>query len=207
MPGHGGLAASKSWHRATVSDGKGGSLYSETRQVMQAGIRVPWKNESNGDLIARLSRRVYEYANHVTGLGIDEQGQEDLLSMQYFDRGRDDAHPDRYLPHCDGDCTGRPFRTGMRMATMIGYCTVPEIGGATNFRNAGVHVKPIQGTAIFISSMDPKTFLMDDRFTEHSGCPVFKGEKRVVTQWIRYGVDAQHPWILYNASESSLFRV
>lgn len=102
------------------------------------------------------------------------------------------------LQHCDGDCTGLPHHAGTRMATMVVYCTVPTVGGATNFRNAGVHVKPVVGNAVFFSYMDPKTRITDNRFTEHSGCPVYEGEKKIVTQWIRMGVDASNPWDSFN---------
>lgn len=87
---------------ATVADGSGGSEIDESRKAKQAGIEVDWEEEENGDLIARLSRRVYEYTNHVLGLDIDEEGQEDLMSIQYFGRGVEDEAPDRYRPHCDG---------------------------------------------------------------------------------------------------------
>lgn len=87
-------------HRATVADGSGGSKYSEHRKAMQAGIKVPWDKEEEGDPIARLSRRVYDYTNHVLGLELEEFGQEDLMSIQYFGRGRNDTAPDRYMPHC-----------------------------------------------------------------------------------------------------------
>ena len=90
------LAASKSLHKATVADGKGGSRLSEHRKAMQAGISVPWHTADHP--IAKLSRRVYDYTNHVMGMEIDEHGQEDLMSIQYFGRGRDDAAPDRYTP-------------------------------------------------------------------------------------------------------------
>jgi hypothetical protein len=90
--------AALSLHRATVADGKGGSEYSPTRKAMQAGITVEWDKEEDGDLIARLSRRVYDYAEHVLKMGIEEHGQEDLMSIQYFGRGRNDTEPDRYTP-------------------------------------------------------------------------------------------------------------
>ena len=95
-------AAKPILHRATVADGSGGSKYSEHRKAMQAGIKVPWDKEADGDPIARLSRRVYDYTNHVLGLELDEFGQEDLMSIQYFGRGRNDTAPDRYMPHCKG---------------------------------------------------------------------------------------------------------
>lgn len=122
---------------ATVADGKGGSTLDEVRKAKQANIEVDWENEANGDPIAVLSRRVYMYTNYVLPFNIDEDGQEDLMSIQYFGRGKDDKAPDQYKPHCDGDCDGRPFRDGERMATMVMYCEVPKVGGATNFMNAG----------------------------------------------------------------------
>jgi hypothetical protein len=84
------------------------------------------------------------------------------------------------------------------MATMVMYCTLPSEGGSTNFRNSGVHVKPVAGNAIFFSYISPESKMMDRGFTEHSGCPVFEGEKKIVTQWIRYGVDAENPWNSFN---------
>ena len=75
---------------------------------------------------------------------------------------------------------------------------VADRGGHTNFRNAGVHVKPEPGSAVFFSYIDPITRTMDTGFTEHSGCPVFEGEKKIVTQWIRLGVDAENPWDSFN---------
>lgn len=191
-------AARPKLHKASVADGKGGSHFSEHRKAMQAGIKVPWAKEASGNLIARLSRKVYDYTEHVLGLGIDEFGQEDLMSIQYKGRGINDTQPDRYTPHCDGECTGMPHKLGTRMATMVLYCTVPEVGGHTNFRNAGVHVKPQAGTGIFFSYVDPEARLMDNGFTEHSGCPVFEGEKKIVTQWIRLGVDTENPWDSFN---------
>lgn len=191
-------AAKPILHRATVADGSGGSKFSEHRKAMQAGIKVQWDKEAEGDAIARLSRRVYDYTNHVLGMNLEEFGQEDLMSIQYFGRGTNDTAPDRYMPHCDGDCTGLPHKYGTRMATMVMYCKIPEQGGHTNFRNAGVHVQPQFGNAIFFSYIDPETKLMDTGFTEHSGCPVFEGEKKIVTQWIRYGVDRENPWDSFN---------
>jgi hypothetical protein len=100
------LSAEQSLHHATVADGQGGSRLSENRKAMQAGIKVPWSQEQEDNPIARLSRRVYDYANYVLELDIAEHGQEDLMSIQYFGRGHNDTEPDRYTPHCDGDCTG-----------------------------------------------------------------------------------------------------
>jgi len=192
-------AARPKLHAATVASGDGGSKLSESRKAMQAGIDVNWEKEAEGDLIARLSRRVYNYNNYVTGLNIDEFGQENLMSIQYKGRGEEDEAPDRYMPHCDGDCeTGLPHRNGTRVATMVMYCDIPTQGGATNFKNAGVHIKPTKHGAVYFLYMNPENHYMDKGFTTHSGCPVIEGEKKIVTQWIRHGVDKENPWDSFN---------
>jgi hypothetical protein len=192
------VAAKPKLHKATVADGKGGSEFSPNRKAMQAGIKIPWHLEKEQNPLTTISRRVYDYVNHVLGMDIKENGQEDLMSIQYFGRGEEDTEPDRYMPHCDGDCNGMDFKHGNRMATMVMYCDIPEKGGATNFRNAGIHVVPEVGSATFFSYIDPETMKMDDRFTEHSCCPVVEGEKKIAVQWVRYGVDDENPWDSYN---------
>jgi hypothetical protein len=183
--------ASERLQSALTADGKGGSEISLNRKAMQAGIVPDFSKEADGDLIARLSRRVYDYTNHVLDLAITEHGQEPLMSIQYFGRGYNDTEPDRYTPHCDGTCDGTRHDRGARMATMVMYCTIPEKGGHTNFQNADVHVKPEVGSGLFFSYIDPATNGTDFGFTQHSGCPVYEGEKKIITQWVRYGVDAQ----------------
>jgi len=133
-----GKAAEPDLHRATVADGDGGSQITDSRKAMQAGISVNWARESSGDPIARLSRRVYDFTNYVTGYGLKEHGQEDLMSIQYFGENYQKGEPpDRYTPHCDGNCNGMDYVWGNRVATMVMYCELPEIGGATQFQNAG----------------------------------------------------------------------
>lgn len=191
-------AAEGKLHKATTANGEGGSHYSDARKAMQAGIVVPWDKEGEGDPIAAMSRRIYDYTNHATDLDLSEHGQENLMSIQYFGRGDDDEAPDRYSPHCDGECKGMPHKEGGRVATMVMYCTVPEKGGATNFMNAGVHVVPIKGNAVFFSYINAETMITDKGFTQHSGCPVTVGSKKIVTQWMRHGVSSETPWTAFN---------
>lgn len=193
--------AEKDLHVAATADGKGGSKISVNRKAMQAGIKPKFTEEGDpldGNLIAVLSGRVYEYVNHVLDLNISHHGQEPLMSIQYFGRGKHDIEPDRYTPHCDGICSGEEHVYGSRMATMVIYCKIPEKGGHTNFQNANVHVKPKPGDAVFFSYFDPLTNITDHGLTQHSGCPVYEGEKKIITQWVRYGVDSKTPHSAYN---------
>jgi hypothetical protein len=162
--------------QATTADGKGGFRLNENRKAQQAYIYPDWTQEDSEDPILQINRRIFEYTNEVLGLNISVEGQEPLMSIQYFGRGYNDTSPDRYNTHCDGNCEGDPHMHAGRMATMVIYCTVPERGGMTNFNNAGVTIKPVTGSAIFFSYIDPLTNITDTGFSQHSGCPVYEGE-------------------------------
>lgn len=192
-------AAKSKLHRGTVADGSGGSKLSDSRKAWQAGVRIPWENERKGDLIARVVRRLYDYTNDAVGYNLTVEGQEELMSIQYFGMGKNSTEsPDQYRPHCDGECDGLPHKEGGRVATMVMYCDVPDLGGATNFKNANVFVKPKLHAAAFFSYMDPVTYKQETGFTTHSGCPVIEGTKRIAVQWMRIGVDKENPWDSFN---------
>jgi len=202
------VEAEKDLHVATTADGKGGSKVSPGRKAMQASIRPKFTKDGeplDNNLISFLSGRVYEYTNHVLDTNITHHGQEPLMSIQYFGRGRHDIEPDRYTPHCDGRCTGKNHVTGGRMATVVIYCTLPKQGGFTNFQNANVHVRPNSGSAVFFSYFDPLTNITDNGLTQHSGCPVYEGEKKIITQWVRYGVSSATPHHAFNTRKYQLF--
>ncbi|CAB9518956.1 prolyl 4-hydroxylase [Seminavis robusta] len=173
----------------------GGQLYSSIRKALQTNVAVPWDLEHTGHPISRATRRVYNYANHVLkGLHLDEAGQSTLKFILYSGRGQNDTEPDLYNNHCDGACDGSQHRTGGRVATMIMYCGTATSGGHTNFKNAGIHINPKTGDGLFFSYIDPETMRMDNGFSMHSGCPVYVGEKKVVTQWLRLGVSSSRPY-------------
>ena len=178
--------------RGTVADGKGGSRLSENRKAWQAGVEIPVEDPENP--ILRVVERLYAYTNHATGYNISLNGQENLMSIQYFGNGLDDQTPDQYTPHCDGTCDGTEHKKGGRVATMVMYCDVPERGGGTNFQNSNVFVKPVTGAAAFFSYLDPRTMRHETGFTSHSGCPVLLGTKRIAVHWMRIGVDDENPW-------------
>lgn len=185
------LAAEPKLHRGTVADGKGGSRLSESRKAWQAGIKAP---ATPGSPILNVKQRLFDYTNDLLHYNMTLPGQEDIMSIQYFGKGMNDTTPDRYTPHCDGDCDGLPHKQGGRVATMVMYCDVPELGGGTNFQHANVFVKPQKGAAAFFSYMNPVTLVKEKGFTTHSGCPVLLGSKRIAVQWMRVGVDEAHPW-------------
>jgi hypothetical protein len=104
---------------AMIADRNGGFYVGEHRKAWQASINIPWILPDHP--LSQLSRRAYEYTNHVLGLNLQHYGQEHLMSIQYFGEGNETEQPDQYLPHCDGPCDGRPHKRGLRMATIVMY--------------------------------------------------------------------------------------
>ena len=126
-------------HRAKVHDGKGGDHFSDHRKAWQAGIEIDWEYETFRDdflqdeetyhRLAQLSRRVYDYTNHVLpGLNISHEGQENLMSIQYFGSQEENSTepPDRYAPHCDGECKLKLTRPYCSRRVMVRLRSKPQ---------------------------------------------------------------------------------
>ena len=61
-------------------------------------------------------------------------------------------------------------------------------------------MKPKKNAATFFSYYNPTDNKMDNGYSEHSGCPVLKGEKWISVAWMREGVTANRPWEIYDPS-------
>mmetsp|Transcript_18122 Transcript_18122/g.18873 ORF Transcript_18122/g.18873 Transcript_18122/m.18873 type:complete len:432 (+) Transcript_18122:44-1339(+) len=178
----------KHLRRATVAGEDGLGTISIHRRAQQASYTI--KGES--DPLANLYNRVFAHINTQTRYNLKTPGQEGFTIIQY-------NVDDEYTPHCDGSCDGEKHMSKGRIATAVMYCKIPEIGGGTSFTKADVFVNPVPGMATFFTYRGSDGF-MDVGFTEHSGCPVLKGEKWITTLWMRDGVDAEHGWEKYDPS-------
>ena len=182
--------------RATHAHEGDFSHVSNARDSQQATIRPEGGRKNERDLddpVARLKARSVAFANHVSNYSLQLDGQEDLMAVQY-NPGQ------QYMLHCDGSCDGTPFVSGGRLATMLMYCEAAD-GGGTAFPNAGVHVVPKRGQAVYFSfrGVDGEGE-MENWHTEHSGCPVKSGSKWVITQWLRDGVSKENPHSRFDPS-------
>ena len=95
-----------------------------------------------------------------------------------------------YKPHFDAFDKNTPegknywFPGGQRMITVLAYLNDVEQGGATNFPEVGVSIKPTTGDVLVFhncldgtSDINPKSI--------HAGSPVISGEKWAVNLWFR----------------------
>lgn len=68
-----------------------------------------------------------------------------------------------------------------RVATIIVYLNEPEKGGETLFSDINLSIVPRKGMAVLFTYDRPYPTTL----TAHSGCPVLKGEKWILTKFIR----------------------
>lgn len=176
--------------RATVAAEDGSSVVSENRKAQQASYELHHTNMKSDPLFP-LYDRVLAVTNGHGKMRLKPEGQEDFTIIQY-------NIADQYTPHCDGSCDNTEHISGGRVATAVLYCKIPERGGGTTFTKADVFVKPEKGMATFFTYWDPETNLMDEGYTEHSGCPVLDGEKWITTVWMRDGVTTEENWTVFD---------
>jgi prolyl 4-hydroxylase len=74
-------------------------------------------------------------------------------------------------------------RSGQRLSTLIVYLNDVLEGGETVFPEIGLSVVPRRGGALYFEYTNSR--MQVDLKTAHGGAPVGKGEKWVVTKWMR----------------------
>lgn len=91
-------------------------------------------------------------------------------------------HFDFFTPELAGSKINMK-RGGQRVSTLIMYLNDVEDGGETIFPKQNIKIKAVQGNALYFSYTNSKNEL--DRNTLHGGAPVLKGEKWIMTKWLR----------------------
>jgi prolyl 4-hydroxylase len=64
------------------------------------------------------------------------------------------------------------------------YLSNVDLGGHTIFPQAGISVKPVEGSALFWFNVGPKTNY--DSRVFHLGCPVIIGNKWIANKWVKW---------------------
>jgi prolyl 4-hydroxylase len=131
---------------------------------------------AENDFIAWLDRRLSALMN------LPLENGEGLQVLHYPTGGYSEPHFDYLQP---GNAANRESvaRSGQRVSTLVTYLNdVPE-GGQTVFPTLGWAVSPLRGNAVYFEYCDD-TGRVDPR-SLHASAPVTRGEKWVVTKWMR----------------------
>jgi len=126
--------------------------------------------------IARLDRRISEVMNWPVENG------EGLQILHYGVGGEYKPHFDYFPPEDPGSQVQMTIG-GQRVSTMVMYLNEVEEGGTTIFPEIGLEVVPKKGSAVYFEYTNSQNQL--DKLTLHGGSPVTRGEKWIVTKWMR----------------------
>ncbi len=94
---------------------------------------------------------------------------------EFFEDHTDFFDKDSYINEC--------LASGQRTWTVMIYLNDVEEGGHTEFTQIGKSFKPIKGTAVIWQNSDGTG--AEYHATLHSGRPVIKGKKMIITKWFR----------------------
>ncbi|BDT69069.1 hypothetical protein os1_32570 [Comamonadaceae bacterium OS-1] len=169
---------------AIIAMGRPHMAPSQTRDNATAELVVTAQRRSQGTflkrgettLVAQLEQRLADLADWPEDRG------EGLQILNYGTGGE-------YVPHFDFFPPEQPSsqvalrRGGQRVATLIVYLNTVEEGGETFFPKLNLKIKAVQGNALYFSYTNSKNEL--DRMTLHGGSPVTRGEKWIMTKWMR----------------------
>jgi prolyl 4-hydroxylase len=123
-------------------------------------------------------------------LGIDNNFAETMQGQRYYVGQEFKAHHDFFHPNQSYWEKEGPSG-GQRSWTAMIFLNEPDQGGATEFPHLGIGVRPSAGmmliwnNANFDGTLNYKSL--------HTGTPVIKGEKHIITKWYR-----QNNWLEIN---------
>ncbi|GLQ50786.1 2OG-Fe(II) oxygenase [Dyella flava] len=126
--------------------------------------------------IARLDRRISEVMDWPVENG------EGLQVLHYNVGGEYKPHFDYFPPDEPGSHVQMTIG-GQRVSTLVMYLNEVAEGGTTIFPEIGLEVVPKKGSAVYFEYTNSYNQL--DRLTLHGGSPVTRGEKWIVTKWMR----------------------
>jgi len=115
-------------------------------------------------------------------MGLPVEHGEGLQLLRYRPGCGSSPHYDFLVPQNDNNRASLA-RSGQRVSTLVMYLNDVEAGGATEFPEPGLSVTPRRGNAVYFEYANRAGQL--DHATLHAGAPVERGEKWVLTKWMR----------------------
>lgn len=168
------LLASGKMRRSQVVDRESGQLEVSAVRTSEG---THFQRGENA-LVRRLEQRI----SALTGVPVDHG---EPLQVLHYGVG------DEYRPHHDYFDPASPGSQehvrhgGQRVATMVIYLNQVEEGGGTGFPELDLSVRPQPGCAVYFEYFNSAGEL--DSRCLHAGTPVIRGEKWIVTKWLRQG--------------------
>lgn len=133
-------------------------------------------DRGENELVRRIEARLSALVDLPVNRG------EPLQILHYGPGGEYKAHQDFFEPKDPGSAVLTRVG-GQRIGTVVMYLNdVPE-GGETAFPDIGFSAKPIKGSAVYFEYQNADGQL--DYRCLHAGMPVIRGDKWIMTKWLR----------------------
>ena len=145
----------------------------ETRIRSSAGT---FFDRGQDAIISRIEERVARLTNIPLNHG------EGLQILHYDFAQEYQPHFDFFEPQTEEEARMLQ-ESGNRVETLIFYLNEPEEGGATYFPQLKLSIHPKKGSVIRFGYLGSDG--VPDRRSEHAGLPIVKGEKWIMTKWLR----------------------
>ena len=126
-------------------------------------------------VIEKIERKIHGFMDIGLAYGEELQGQRYEIGQEFK------QHTDYF----DGNATYNLMHMdrGQRTWTFMVYLDDCEEGGQTKFTRLDFDIKPEAGKALVWNNQRPDG--QGNHYTEHWGMPVIKGQKNIITKWMR----------------------
>jgi len=126
-------------------------------------------------VIEKIERKIHNFMDIGLAYGEELQGQRYEIGQEFK------QHTDYF----DGNATYNLMHMdrGQRTWTFMVYLDDCEEGGQTKFTRLNFDIKPEAGKALVWNNQRPDG--QGNHYTEHWGMPVIKGQKNIITKWMR----------------------
>lgn len=143
-----------------------------------SGFRTSYSGDLDprDPLVARISQRIDALLGVEAAIGEPIQGQRYLPGQQFK------PHNDWFYT-TEGYWAQEEARGGQRSWTAMAYLNAVEAGGATAFAALGLQIEPKPGALLLWNNAMPDG--RPNEATLHSGTPVVRGAKYIITKWYR----------------------
>lgn len=161
------------WEPSTVVDNVTGgpTINADYRRGLYAHLGA-----HRDPIVDRIHARVAEYSETRVAQG------EFMQLVKYGPGDQYKVHHDWFDPKLEGP-RAQLKQGGQRIRTALMCCKSAEEGGETEFPHLAIKVKLEPGDLLMFNQYDHTR--LPSKLTEHIAHPVVKGEKIVITRWIR----------------------
>ena len=132
--------------------------------------------DMSNSIISYIDTKIHDIMKISKSKGENLQGQKYLIGEEFK------THSDYFSKNQEYNINHLQ-NGGQRTWTFMVYLNNVEEGGDTEFTEINTKIKPIRGMALLWNNLNDDN--TENVYSLHRGLPIIKGEKYIITKWIR----------------------